>query len=216
MAILCFIVFMNSIKGLTKISSIMVPILILSIIILSILNMINIDFSKIGLNVSNISGNFDWFIKSVIYCSYNIILLIPVLVSLKDFIKSKKQIIGISVLTSIITFCLAMSIFLFLVNVDKDFSLLEMPAVYVIGKDFPTLSNVYGLVILISIFSTAISIGISFLENISKNKKSYTQFAIIMCITSIIISNFGFSNLVNYLYPIFGFLGLIQMIYILM
>ena len=33
-----------------------------------------------------------------------------------------------------------------------------------------------------------------------------------MCITSIIISNIGFSNLISYLYPIFGYLGLVQIV----
>lgn len=36
-----------------------------------------------------------------------------------------------------------------------------------------------------------------------------------MCITSIIISQFGFSNLINYLYPIFGYLGIVQIVRLL-
>ena len=72
------------------------------------------------------------------------------------------------------------------------------------------LEYIYGIVILGSIFTTAISLGISFLQNTVKNKKSYTQIALIMCITSVIISKIGFSNLVNILYPIFGYLGILQ------
>ena len=61
-----------------------------------------------------------------------------------------------------------------------------------------------------SIFTTTISLGVSFLQNTSKDKKSYTQIALIMCITSVIISKIGFSNLVNILYPILGYLGILQ------
>ena len=90
-----------------------------------------------------------------------------------------------------------------------------MPAVYVIDTKFPNFSWIYGIVILLSIFSTAISIGISFLKNVMKNKKNYPQFVAIMCISGVIISNFGFSNLVRILFPIFGYLGIIQIYFIL-
>ena len=73
----------------------------------------------------------------------------------------------------------------------------------------------YGIIILIAIFTTAVSVGISFLNNISKNKKSFPQKAEILCISSVIISQISFSKLVEYLFPLFGFLGLLQMIFIL-
>lgn len=90
-----------------------------------------------------------------------------------------------------------------------------MPAVYAVGKYFPEFKNIYEFIILTSILTTAISEGISVLENTCKNKKSYTQFAVILCITSVIFSKIGFSNLINFLYPIFGVLGGIQIIAIL-
>lgn len=68
----------------------------------------------------------------------------------------------------------------------------------------------YGFVILSAIFTTAISAGYSFLENSAKNQKQYFYFAIFICVVSIFCSNFGFSNLLNLLYPILGYLGLVQ------
>ena len=52
----------------------------------------------------------------------------------------------------------------------------------------------------------------SFLQNTCNNKKSYQQIAVIMCIISVLVSKIGFSNLVNMLYPLFGYLGIIQII----
>ena len=97
-----------------------------------------------------------------------------------------------------------------LIRVDVDITKLEMPAVYVVSNIFKFLEIIYGFIILGSIFTTSISLGASFLQNVSKNKRSYTQIAAIMCITSILTSQIGFSNLINLLYPIFGYLGLIQ------
>ena len=90
-----------------------------------------------------------------------------------------------------------------------------MPAVYAISNIWPNIKSIYGIIILISIFTTAISLGISFLKNVSINKKSYNAIAILICTSSIIFSRLGFSNLVNVMYPILGFLGLLQMIQII-
>lgn len=142
------------------------------------------------------------------------ILVIPVLVGLGKYVKSKKQITIISFLSGIIVFTLAISIFLLLTNVDIDFSDLQMPAVYAITTKYPEFRLIYGIVILLSIFSTAISIGISFLKNITKDTKSFPQIVSIMCISGVLISNIGFSNLVQMLFPAFGYLGILQIVFL--
>ena len=216
LALICFMIFLRDMKGVAKVSSYVVPILILFVIVIGIKNINLINVNNIGENVTEIKINIlnNWFVQSIIYASYNIILLIPVLVNLKNYLKDNKQIIVISLCSGIILCILAIIIYLLLINVDVPFKMLEMPAVYSISHLGMVLKRMYGVVILLSIFTTAISIGISFLENIVKNKKSFPQIAGIMCITSILISNIGFSNLVNLLFPVFGYLGLMQIYYI--
>ena len=209
LAIATFVVFMTSVKGVVKANEILVPMLIIFLVIVGILNLPEINFLKLDNYI--IQNNFSNHILSgALYCSYNSILLIPVLLTLKDFIKNKKQIAGISILSTLIIIALSLIVFFLLVRVDVDITKLEMPAVYVVSNSFKILKYVYGFIILVSIFTTAISLGTSFLQNIAKNKKSYTQFATIMCITSVLTSKIGFSNLINLLYPLFGYLGLIQ------
>ena len=173
------------------------------------------NIKTIDINRINLKHNYNWIMQAIVYCSYNMILVIPVLVGLKKYVKNKKQIKTISIVSGSIVFFLAISIFLWLTNINICFDNLEMPAVYVIDTKFPNFSWIYGIVILLSIFSTAISIGISFLKNVMKNKKNYPQFVAIMCISGVIISNIGFSNLVKMLFPVFGYLGIIQIGYIL-
>lgn len=211
LAIITFIVFMTSIKGVVKVNELIVPILIGFIFIIGIISIKNIHI----LNLENyvIRTNYTNFaLSAVLYSSYNSILLIPVLITLNNYVKNKKQIFYISFISAIVTILLSVIIFLLLVRVDVDISKLEMPVVYVVANMFKILRYIYGVIILGSIFTTAISLGVSFLQNTAKNKKGYTQISIIMCITSVIISKFGFSNLVSLLYPIFGYLGLIQIL----
>ncbi len=213
-AFFCFIILKKDIKGVVKVNEILIPILILFISLIGIINIGSIDIKNIFEYIGK-KQNYEWIISSILYCSYNSILLIPVLITLNKYVKNKKDIICISSISSIIVFIIAICIFLMLIKIDINTTNIEMPAVYVISKFFSGFKTIYGFIILSSIFTTSISIGISYLQNIAKNKKSYTQIAIIMCITSIPISLVGFSNLVTYIYPIFGYLGLFQIFKIL-
>ena len=211
LSILCFIVFLSSVKGVLKVSEYIVPILIIFILIIGIINFGSLSQSYKILPTSK-KG---WLLSSITYCSYNIILLIPVLISLKEHINKRKNIIYISVISGIIMLILSVIIYFLLLKSDVMMSTLEMPIVYIIRKFYTQFQKIYAFIILSSIFTTAISIGIGFLQNIAQNKKSYTQFVVFMCITSVIFSNIGFSKLVNIVYPIFGYIGIIQSIKIL-
>ena len=210
LSIVCFIILVKDISGVTKANSVVVPILIVVVLSIGARSLVDVDLSNISREVDH-----NWILQSIIYCSYNMILVIPVLVELSRYIKSKKQILAISVLTSIIVFILAISVFLLLTITDTDFAGVELPAVYAISQAFPALRIIYGVAILLSIFSTAISIGISFLGNVTENKKNYAKIAAVMCISGLLVSNIGFSNLVRILFPVFGYLGILQILFIL-
>lgn len=209
LAILNFVIFLTSVKGVIKANELLVPMLIVFLVIIGFINIIDINIVKLG-NYIIRTNQSNYILSAIIYASYNSILLIPVLITLKKYINTKKQILFISLISTIIVILLATIIFLILIRVDVDITKLEMPAVYVVSNIFKFLEIIYGFIILGSIFTTSISLGTSFLQNVSKNKRSYTQIAAIMCITSVLISKIGFSNLINLLYPIFGYLGLIQ------
>ena len=215
LAVITFIIFMTSIKGVVKANEILVPILITFLVIIGIINIINLPPIGELQNYMMEINTGKYYLSAILYSSYNSILLIPVLLTLKSYIKDKKQIIKIAVISSIVIFLLSIIVFLLLIKVDVDITKLEMPAVYVVSNMFEILKYTYGFIILGSIFTTTISLGASFLKNTTKTKKSYTQIACIMCITSVLISKIGFSNLVNLLYPVFGYLGLIQIIKLL-
>lgn len=208
--ILCIFVFFSEVKGVLKASDFIVPFLIIFIIFIGIQNVAEIK------SVEFFETKNNWILSAIIYNSYNFILLIPVLISLKKQITIEKNIKYIAILSTIIIAILSIIIFFLLARVDiLEIKNQEMPVVYVISKYFANYKKIYAFIILASIFTTAISVGIGFIQNISKNRTSYPQIVLFMCITSLIVSNFGFSKLVNFVYPIFGYVGIIQMIIIL-
>ena len=208
--ILCIFVFFSEVKGVLKASDFIVPFLIIFIIFIGIQNVAEIK------SVEFFKTKNNWILSAIIYNSYNFILLIPVLISLKKQITIEKNIKYIAILSTIIIAILSIIIFFLLARVDiLEIKNQEMPVVYVISKYFANYKKIYAFIILASIFTTAISVGIGFIQNISKNRTSYPQIVLFMCITSLIVSNFGFSKLVNFVYPIFGYVGIIQIIIIL-
>ena len=208
--ILCAIVFFSNVKGVLKVSDLIVPFLILFIFFIGFQNIIEIQ------NIEFIMEKNNWILSMIIYTSYNLILLIPVLISLKKQVKTQKNIKYISILSTEIILILSIAIFFLLTKVDRsELENQEMPVVYVISNYFIDYKKIYAFIILASIFTTAISVGIGFIQNMNRNQNSYPQLVLFMCITSLIVSNFGFSKLVNLIYPIFGYIGILQMIIIL-
>lgn len=208
--ILCAIVFFSNVKGVLKVSDFIVPFLIIFISFIGIQNMTELKFIEFNEQKNN------WILSMIIYTSYNLILLIPVLISLKKQVKTQKNIKYISILSTEIILILSIAIFFLLTKVDiSELENQEMPVVYIISNYFINYKKIYAFIILASIFTTAISVGIGFIQNMNRNQNSYPQLVLFMCITSLIVSNFGFSKLVNLIYPIFGYIGILQMIIIL-
>ena len=214
LALITYIILNTNVKGVVKANEIIVPILIILVAIIGLVNLKNIQLMQIK-NYLISNNSLEFILQSILYASYNSILLIPVLITLNKYIKNKKQITVIGMISALIILIMSILIFLLLSKVDVNIENLEMPAVYVVSNMLKILEYIYGFIILGSIFTTTISLGVSFLQNISKNKKSYAQIALIMCITSVLVSKIGFSNLVNILYPVFGYLGILQIYKIL-
>ena len=204
-SVMLLLTFSKNINGVININNYLIPILIILFIALGI--------NKIEpIQIVNINYNFKWIISFILYSIYNTIVLIPILIDLKDHITNEKNIAAIS---GIIMLILASVIFLILYSNISIIKNIEIPIVYLAGTISWTYKIIYGIVILIAIFTSAVSAGYGFLINISKSKKTYKILSFIIVLSGLPISYIGFSNLINILYPIFGILGLIQTIFLL-
>ena len=213
LAILCYVALNNNIDEVVKISAILVPVIILFIISFGLFDISN-GINQV-LEMNFIANNFIrgmW--NSIMYSSYNSIILIPVLVTLKKYV-NKKNFYSIGVITSLVVIILSLFIYIILLKSNIDIIEFDLPIIYIVKQYGSVFKYLYGVVIVISIFTSIISAGYSFLKNSIKNKKKYSKLLKVMCISSIFITNIGFSNLVNTLYPIFGILGIVQIYYIL-
>ena len=207
-SIICYMIFVKNIKAIIKVNQILMPIIIILIFFL----VIKINIQQVS--IKNAENSILAILNCMIYVSYNTIILIPILIKLKSYMKDIKSILVSSIVCSIIIISMAL-IILCIISQIKEIKLIEIPLLYVTNSYGEVYKYIYSFVLIVAIITSAISAGYGFLENITKDKQRYLIFAFFICVFSIFISNFGFSNLVNILYPLFGILGLIQIFFIL-
>ena len=210
-ALITFITLLKSINGVIKINTYLIPFIIFLIIFLGI------NKIKLGVEISAvcIGNSAEWILSSILYASYNTITLIPILISLKDKIKNKKQIGTIVFFVTGIMLILLISIFLLINTFLEEIYKVEIPIVYIAFHLGNIFKYIYGIVILIAIFTTAVSSCYGFLNNINVNGKKYILYSAIICILVIFTGQISFSGLINFLYPILGFLGIIQIFFLI-
>lgn len=202
-ALLCFLTFLRNIDGIVKINKYFIPFLIFIIVLLGFKNSGCFSY----FNYYTLDVSFNWFVSAILYASYNLILLIPILISLKNYIKNINTSIIVSVITTFFLLLMSMILYCLLNYYFIDIQSLELPTVYIASKFGRIFMYICSFVILGAIFTTAASSGYGFLNNLNiTNKKIYYMTALSMCMFAVILSKIGFSTLLNLLYPILGFL----------
>lgn len=207
-AILSFITFFQSINGIIKANTYLIPILIGLVVLLGIKG----NILLFNPNYIDTPLNFSWIIKSVLYASYNSIILIPIIINLREVLTNKNQVKYIVLITFFIMITLSIIIYIALSLHFNEIANLDIPIVYIASKFGIIYKYLYGIIVLIAIFTTAISEGYSFLNNVSKTKKQYFIYSCIICSVAVGFSNIGFGRLLDVLYPVLGMLGLLQIV----
>lgn len=211
MSILCYFTFINSIEGVTKINTILIPALIIMVVILGLKNgFVGLEEVLKGWQSENPKG---WLIASIEYVSYNSILLIPILIGLKKYSVGKEK--QISILSGGIFLILSLILYIILLNGGDVIQNVELPLIYIVNNFGNLYKYICGIIVVAAIFTSAIAAGYGFLENTTKTKKGYKRLAILICIISILVSRIGFANLVDLLYPVFGLISLVQILWII-
>lgn len=206
MAMLSFITFLKNIEGIVKVNSFFIPCLIIVIVILGLKN---VNCFVEGTNMP-IDFNYKFIISSVLYASYNLIIALPILITLKKYVVNYKQAKFVSFVTMLLLLFMSIIIFLLLNYYFTEIINLELPTVYIATKSGLIYKYICGILILGAIFTTAISNGYSFLNNLNfTSRKNYIITVVLICFSSIVFSHIGFATLLNLLYPILGLLRII-------
>lgn len=196
-----FIILKSGQNGLAKLNTLLVPFLLIIIFLCFFLNTSHSCIYTL---------NFDGFLtSSILYTSYNSIVLIPILLNIKNDCSIRKNII-ISFFSFLIIF-LCGFIILFLLSTNTSMLPLNIPLLGIVNSQNIFISFFIKIAILFAIITTAISSEYAFLKDISVSSDKYIKNLFIVCFISIFFSQFGFKNLIETLYPIFGVIGIINL-----
>ena len=205
----CFFIFRKNISSILNINSILIPFLIFIIFLFGFLDIPKLNINLFFCNIFYFNNSFfECFLNSILYASYNCIILIPILISLKKYLKNKNQIKYISFFSFIFLCSLTLIIFLFIFYLPNNY-LYEIPIIVILNNFSNIQKNIYGIVIAIAILTSVISSGFGFINNLNK-KNIFISFLPIFFI------NISFSFLVNFVFSFFGYIGLVQIIFILL
>lgn len=188
------------------------PFLFVMIIIVSIYSLFTMDLSFHSLNPiakSQESNLPNWFISAVNYVSFNIAVgagmaLVIGGAEKDEKIASKGGFLGGLGIGILILFA-NLAIFSRIDSVAEA----DMPLLKLVDEISPILGLIMSLILFGMIFNTAVSMFYAFVARFfNMEKKATTIPIIITCIVGFIASFVGFTKLVDYLYPLIGYLGL--------
>lgn len=149
-----------------------------------------------------------------IYASYNTITTISVLFTLKNMLINKRVVLYSGVLSGFFIFIIGVFM---LIPLMQNFNIIKnvpLPIISLMQNNI-IFSIIYNIIILIAIFTTAISNGFALCKNINI-KINKTLFKLILVILGFMFSFCGFSKIVDFVYPFFGLIGIFEIAVILL
>lgn len=215
MALACAFTFIYGVEGIIAANTLLAPLLLVGQILLGIYLIMVQDvgvFSALG-TWRKVSNN--WVFSSLIYVSYNTLTACVVLCTLSSLLKNRKVarlggLLG-GIALGIIGLCIGIPI---LIHYEK-IKGLEVPIMGLLLDYSLWIQYLYFFVLIIAMFTTAVANGYGFLERISDYTKiPWNRLIIIFTLLSIIVSQIKFSHIVAKIYPLFGYVGLFEILLI--
>ena len=205
---ICIAVFflLRGTDGLIEINSFIVPALVFTISLITILYFL---FCKDAVSYSNISSfepqKDGIAISTLLYAGYNTLSASGVIVPLSTTMKKPK-----TMFIGIICGALGLTILCSMINLLLTINQYEIPLLFVANR-FGTIIQALLLVIIwLEMFSTEVSDVYSISKTLENTFNISFKKAIFPVLgVAFIISQFGFGNLINKLYPLFGLLSLV-------
>lgn len=208
--------------NLLKVNNILCPIILIGGIFIGCINIPSNYFSSNYIYNNNFSNkNFIIYIipssiACIIYSSYNLITTIAILYTFSKRNINKMVIKYTGVVSGILIFLSGIFLLIALIsNINLVYDK-ELPILFLVQNNI-YLKIIYETILLIAIFTTAISNGFALLDIfINKLNLSKKWIILIISILGVGFAMIGFSNIVDIVYPIFGYLGIFQVIVIIL
>lgn len=212
LGILATLAAVTGVDGLVKIFSYATPILVGTTVLITVWSLFRYgaDFSIPTLQADAAPLHDNWLLSALNFVSYNFFCAIGILAPLGLRSKTQKTVLGGSMLGSGMLLTLAGAIYVSLCTVQS-VTAADLPMLTLAGMLSPVLQYVYGILLLIGMFAAAVSVTVPLPDFIHNELHIHCPRKLLIVILSVLafIGSFcGFGTLIDYLYPIFGYLAL--------
>ncbi|MGL4345244.1 MAG: YkvI family membrane protein [Cellulosilyticaceae bacterium] len=215
MAVACVATFLTGAKGFVGMNALLVPFMCIGGLILGVYVILFRDVSAFAHSGMG-TPDRHWFVSMILYVSYNMLTVIVVLCTLYDQLKNKKVARWGGILGGIGLGVLGLSIGLSTLIYYDQIKNLEIPMLGVLVNYTHFIQTIYLVVLVLAMYTTAIANGYGVLQNLKARIKVNDKLLIVLTtIMAMMAAKMGFSNLVSKVFPVFGYVGLFEIIMIL-
>lgn len=206
------------INGIVKVFSTIIPLLVVSTLIIC-----GIALYKYGINFDLPMTNknpllINWFFSSITYVSYNMVTLIGTMIPVGKLVNKNSTIFSGIAFGCIAAISIAMGILMAVTSIfgaaQEELPMLDIA--FKIGSGF---GIIYAILLLLAMFGTSLSsivaLNVYAYEKSPVLNKHKIIFTVLVSVLTFIFSLQGFGNLVNTVYPVFGYIGFIILIIII-
>lgn len=205
-------------KKLVKIVGYISPVLLVVTMIIGIVSIVNnpsgIATADEALETTvTVNSNFsNWALSGLMYGAYTVTGVVPYLADIgKSTSTSKKNSLWGGIFGGG-AFLIAVMILNFglLANITEVADL-EIPSLYVAASISPVFGDIYSVLLLLGIYTTAVPMMYTVCNKISSDSKSkaYKITAIVTAVASIFYGQLSFSTMISIIYPISGYAGIV-------
>lgn len=147
-------------------------------------------------------------VSGAAYSGYNLLGAGVILAISTEDIKTKKEALSVGLFSGIILFILMLLMWGLLSLYYKHINLGEIPLLTMAFRQNKVICTIYSLMLLLSVMTTAISSVIGIIS-MTKEHINTKNTALLVVVGGIFAGAFGFSNIINIVYRICGYIGVI-------
>lgn len=196
-------------RGILTLNTLLVPVMLaIMIIIAAMYHLESID-SVLPIPDAGSLTSSNWILNAFLYVAYNMVGGMVLLTSLPG---SRQGVLG-AMLGGLLLGILAYFLVNALAQLSPDDLSLELPLLQLVAISCPGLINLYALALWLAMVTTASSQLYGLAVRLGQIPFLTTwRSAVAILILAFLLATFGFASLVSWLYPLFGYLGLILII----
>lgn len=202
--ILIYLVIVFGVNGLNKCNLVLVPALFFILLFMGYLGLKNNDI----LNTVSLKANSLNLVTSVpMYMGLNLYGVYPVATELSPML-SKKQQMGVSFLSSLLILLLLLCAGVTVLNASTNAICADLPLLFYAAEKHSFMFIPCVLTLTIAIITTNCANGFILVSQVKDKVKHKNLFLLVLFAVCLPLSKFGFSNIVKYIYPISGAIGI--------